>query len=176
MSKTAYKPNAYEDFETTGYVQDKHHYFVDINGNKRSDSMIGITTSMFVHPAFLDLTNTQKMLYITAKYQYRNAPDRPCDHNDNDLYKGKDGKQYIYLNLKLATEVFRIYGEKNKATFYKDIKALIAHGFIVPVQRENNQRTIYKLSEEWKHYEPGTEYQEINTNTHRWEWVRCEMV
>lgn len=159
----------YESFETTGYISNGHHYFDDINGNRRADSMIGVTTSMLLHPAFLDLSNTQKMLYMVAKYQYRNAPDRPCDHNDNEEYKNR---AYIYLNMKLVTDVFGIYASKNKATFYRDIRALTEHGFIVPVERENNQRTIYKLSDAWREYTPGTKYTEINTFNHRWEWVR----
>lgn len=173
MGKT-YKANEYESFETTGYLENKHHYFEDMNGNRRSDSKIGITTSMMLHPAYLDLTAQQRNLYLIAKYQYHNAPDMPCKHNENDLYKGRTGKRYIYLNRKLA-EVFHVYSDgKNNKSFYRDITALVEHGFIVPIERENNQRTIYLLSDEWKNYIPGMKYTEINKNLHRWEWVRVE--
>ena len=173
MGKTN-KVTAYESFETRGYIKDNHHYFDDMQGNRRADSKIGITTSMMLSPAFLELTPQQRFLYMIAKYQYYNAPDKPCDHSDSDIYKGKAGKQYIYLNIKL-TEVFNVYGKNNRG-FYKDIKALVSHGFLKPIERENNQRTIYQLSSEWANYEPGMCFMETNPHQHRWEWVRQEMV
>ena len=98
------------------------------------------------------------------------APDRPCQHHDKEEYKGREGKRYIYLNEHLV-EQFNIYAKGNHKTLYKDIKALIEHGFIVPIEQENNQRWIYKLSDEWKNYTAHSKFQETNPNKHTYEWV-----
>lgn len=175
MSK-GYKAKAYENFESSGYIAENKHYYNDISGKRRSESMIGITTSMMLSPAWRELNEQQKCLYMVAKYQYHSAPDRPCNNSDNEKYKGSQGKKYIYLNIKLAG-VHGIYSNgKNNKGYYAGIKALVEHGFLKPIEKENNQRTIYELIDEWTRYEPGTKFMETNTKQHRWEWVRIEMV
>lgn len=167
-----YKANEYDSFLTTGYVENNHHYFMDINGNRRADSQIGITTSMFVHPAYMDLSSKDKAVYQLALYQYRNAPYKPSDKRDDEKYKGKSGKRYIFLNENLAVNVFRVC--KSNATLRKCLKSLAEHGFLIPVERPNHQEYIYELSSAWKEYAPGMIYQETNTNKHTWEWVRVQ--
>ena len=167
-----YKAKEYDDFLTTGYVESNHHYFKDLNGNRRADSMIGICTSMFVHPAYMELSGNQKALYQLALYQFWNAPDRPCNNSENEKYKGNNGKRYIYLNEYLAVDVFKMYG--SNTTFRKDLKALEEHGFLIPIERLGHQRKIYELSNAWKDFVPGMIYKETNTNSNRWEWVRVK--
>lgn len=167
-----YKAKEYESFLTTGYVENNHHYFKDLNGNRRADSVLGVTTSMFMHPAYMELSGSQIRLYQLALYQFHNAPDRPSDNSDSEKYKGNNGKRYIYLNELLAIGVFKMYG--SNTTFRKDLKALEEHGFLIPVERQSHQRIIYELSTAWKEYVPGMIYKETNTNSHRWEWVRVK--
>lgn len=166
-----YKPKEYEPFESDGYIKNGHHKFVDSKGNERTEYNIGITTSMMFHPAYLDLTPYQRELYRVAKYQYRKGNfESPSKYHDNEEYKGDKGRIYIYLNEHLV-EQFRIYAPGNHKTLYKDIKALIEHGFIIPYEQENNQRWIYKLIDEWKNYTAHAKYQETNPNKHTYEWV-----
>lgn len=172
MGKRANITAPYQAFESSGSIYEGHHKYIDIQGRMRADSMIGVTTSMLFHPAWLDLSPQQRCLYWAAKYQYKSAADRPGQHNDNPKYKGNAGKTYIYLNEKIVDQ-FKIYGKGHKA-LYKDTKALIEHGFIVPVEREHNQRTIYQLISEWQNYKAGFKYIEVNTHKHQYDWVLTE--
>ena len=173
MGKRANITAPYQAFESSGHIYDGHHKYIDMQGKLRADSMIGVTTSMIFHPAWLDLTPHQRCLYLAAKYQYKSAADRPRDNNSDPKYKGISGKNYVYLNERLIDQ-FAIYSKKNHTTLYKDIKVLVEHGFIVPVEREHNQRTIYQLSDEWQNYKAGFKYIEVNTHKHQYDWVLTE--
>ncbi len=164
-----YKTNAYKDFESSGFLKDGKHYFTPAaGGNDRVDSTTTMTMSMLSHPAFKDLKPRQRLLYMYAKSQYRGMVDRTQFEKDYPEYKGKP--EYIYLNYKLMIEVFEVYGKNNRAEMYKDLKVLVEHGFIVPVKRENNQRTIYKFIAEWQNWAPHRKYVE-QEKQYKYDWV-----
>ena len=167
MARNSFKVQPYESFLSTGEVRNNKHVFVDVSTDStRSESVIGIPTSLFVSPAYKDLTPRQRQLYLCAIYQYKQAPDTPAKVNDE--YRDK---RYIYLNFKLV-QYMSLYSKSSFRSFYSDVRALIDHGFITPIEKYNHQRTIFYLSDGWKEFQNGCKYQCTNENTHSWEWVR----
>lgn len=170
----------YEPFESNGYigiVKDKHgkdkeaHIFVPATSDEtRVDSMVGITMCMLSHPAFQDLKPRIRMLYIYAKAQYNGMVDREQFNKDYKDTNMAGHKEYIYLNDKLLTEVFKVYGKGSRGLMYSDIAILVEHGFLEPIIREKNQRTIYKLSSEWLNWQPHRKYV---LQGKKYEWVDC---
>lgn len=166
-----YKPKPYKDFESYGYIgADGKHWFTPImGGNDRKDSVAGITMCMLSHPAFKDLKPRQRLLYLYCKAQYKGMVDRTEFEKNYPQYKGKP--EYIYLNHKLMIDVFEMYSKHTAREMYKDIKELTAHGFLVPVCSEKNQRIIYKLVSEWQSWTPHRKYAERPGKPFQYEWV-----
>lgn len=177
--KIKIKVNPYESFESNGYVgivEDKHgkkvekHLFIPATSDEpRVDSMVGITMCMLSHPAFKDLKPRVRMLYICAKSQYYGMAERDSFNKNYSEYAGK--KEYIYLNDKLLTDVLKMYSKGARGRMYGDIATLVEHGFLVPVCSEKNQRTIYKLSDEWTNWTPHKKYVERPGKPFQYEWV-----
>lgn len=162
-----YVVKPYKDFESYGFIKDGKHYFTPVfGGNDRIDSVAGITMCMLSHPAYKDLKPRQRQLYLYAKAQYKGMVDRKKFEEDHPEYKGHP--EYIYLNYKLLVDVFEAYSKNNRAEMYRDIAVLVEHGFLEPVIRENNQRTIYKLISEWQSWTPHKKYLKRET---KYEWV-----
>lgn len=166
-NRKGYVVKPYMDFESYGYIKDGKHYFTPVLGEKdRIDSVVGITMCMLSHPAYKDLKMRQRQLYLYAKAQYKGMVDRQSFEKAHPEYKGHP--EYIYLNYKLLIDVFEAYSNSNRAEMYRDITVLVEHGFIVPVKRENNQRTIYKLIPEWQNWTPHKKYVQKGKNYY-WE-------
>lgn len=171
-----YKPEPYKDFESNGYIgkvknkhghyEEKHLFRNAINDEPRVDSMVGITMCMLSHPAFKDLKPRHRLLYVYAKSQYYCMVDREEFNKNYPQYVGQ--KEYIYLNQKLLSDVFKMYARGSKTEMYHDIAVLVEHGFIQPIKRENNQRTIYKLISEWWNWTPNKKYTLVGN---KYEWV-----
>lgn len=174
-----YTLEPYKDFESNGYIakvknkhgnyEEKHVFISAISGIQRIDSMAGLTMSMLSHPAFKDLKPRQRLLYLYAKSQYQGMADREDFNKTYQEYAGK--KEYIYLNHKLLIDVFEMYTKHTAREMYKDIKVLVEHGFLVPVCKEKNQRTIYKLIGEWQSWTPHKKYIERPGKPFQYEWV-----
>ena len=171
------KAKPYLSFESpTDFIKEnKHHFWY--NGTERVNSSCTVSMELMSHPAFLDLTPSQRALYFYAKLQYYGAVDKVAARYEE--FQNEHAKEYFYLNSNLIQNVYKLY--KTNATMYKDIQELIHHGFIIKVQTENHQRTIYRFSSEWANWSQGmiyegkskykdTEYGRVEV--FEYEWVR----
>lgn len=175
-----YKIQDYYPFEATSKVKTcldgkERHRFID-NGKEQTDTTTLLTYSMLISGAFKDLTARQRMLYVYAKSQFYGARSRPkTDFPDIEVFKEYKGQRYFYLNHKLLSDVYGLYPKSNHRDLYRDIAALIEHGFMEwysepkAVNRSNHMRTIYRYSAEWKNWKPGYEYK---YEGNKWQWVK----
>lgn len=108
-----------------------------------SDTSANIYESMITSPAWLELTATQKVLYLTCKSQYYAEKQKP---NNN-------GSQFTMNKYKWCNK-YKLYTNSNSAGFYRDMTALIEKGFIICVECGAYTRTknIYQFSDKWRNY------------------------
>ena len=181
MARNKHNKKPYYPFESKSALRmngrgEEKHIFTE-NGKDHIETTTLICWSMLTSGAFCDLTPRQRMLYICAKslfYGSRSSPKREYpDITEFQRYKKAD--YYFYLNHNLVTSVFKLYPKSNHRDLYKDIRALVGHGFIEyfnepkAVNSSNHMRTIYCFSDGWKQWKPGHEYiKEGNT----WKWVQ----
>lgn len=131
--KSPYKPKT---FESTG---------------RSNDTSANIYDSMLESPAFRDLTYRQRLLYVYMKSMYyghrRPIKDEPTSFTFNQCKWIKDAKHK-------NKHSFELYS--NKAMFYRDRNALVAHGFIEIVENNKNQResNVYRFSDKWQTWQP----------------------
>lgn len=101
---------------------------------------------MLISEAWRDLTAQQQRLYLYCKLQLyaekRKPDDDPASFTMN---------RYKWCNL------YQLYAKTNHRSFYRDMAALIEHGFVTCVRSGKTTRTksVYKLSAKWQQY--GTE-------------------
>lgn len=125
------KPYIPKSFEATG-----------ING----DVSANIFRSMMESPAWKDLTGNQKALYLTCKLQLYGVPrKKKPDPEDETTF---------FMNKFLWADTYQLYDRENGKGFRRDMNALIAHGFLVCVERGEVTRTknVYKFSSMWRKY------------------------
>lgn len=109
-----------------------------------SDTSANIYMSMLKSPAFKDLTNNQRLLYVYLKSRYYDQKNKPIE---------ADKTSFTFNQcrwIKGGAYSFDIYS--NKRQFYRDRDALADHGFIEIVERNKNQResNIYRFSDGWR--------------------------
>lgn len=153
-----------------------HHYFYRPDGKEDIETTASKTMSMMLSKAHRDLTPRQRELLTVAYSQFYGARSRPClDFPEVDVFKECRGNKHIYLNKKLLVDVFGLYSENNHSAMYKDIDALVTHGFLDRLtprvnpkdkdgQRpnttidENGQmkfsRSIFSFSDKWRRWKP----------------------
>lgn len=168
--KRKYEIKDFYRFEATSSVKENNaghrkHIYIDENGKEQTDTTTTICYSMLIHPAFKDLTARQRMLYVYAKTQFYGARSRPKkDFPDIAEFAEYDGRKYFYLNHFLMSDVFGMYPKSNHRDLYKDIAALVEHGFIEwytepkTIDKGNHMRTIYRYSDAWKQWKSGKVY------------------
>lgn len=162
MGRKPKKPPEHYNFESRARVEkDKwgkwKHVFTNPKTEKQeTDTTAQIMYSMVISEAFLDLTARQRMLYVYAKMQFFGARSRPCnDFKEVPEFQDYQGKKYFYLNRKLMSDVYGLYGKESRK-LYDDIDALIQHGFLKrysqggSIRNGNHMRSIYYFSDEWK--------------------------
>ena len=108
-----------------------------------SDVSANIYMSMLMSPAYRALTPRQQQLYTYCKVQYYAEKKKP---DDNQLRFTMNRSKYVTL--------YGLYDDNNRAAFYRDMDALIAHGFVKCVNSGKNTRTktIYEFSSMWQNY------------------------
>lgn len=123
-----HKPYQKKSFESTG---------------KSSDTSANIYMSMLLSDAWKDLTAQQQRLYLYCKSQYYAEKVKP---NGDPLC--------FTMNQSKWADLYGIYKRKNAASFYRDISALIEHGFISCVECGAVTRTksIYRFSDKWQQF------------------------
>ena len=111
-----------------------------------SDVSSNLYESMLISPAWLDLTPKQQVLYLYCKLQYYAEKRKP--NNDPEQFTMNQNKWGVKYHL---------YKITNAKGFYRDMEALIEHGFIACVESGKATRTksIYRYSSAWLDW--GTE-------------------
>lgn len=106
-----------------------------------ADTSANIYRSMMLSPAYIDLSAAQKVLYQCCKDQYYGEKRKP---DNNQLF--------FTMNQRKWKDQYQLYNEGNKRAFYKDMEALIYHGFIDCVSSGKNTRTksVYSFSDRWQ--------------------------
>lgn len=108
-----------------------------------SDTSANIYVSMLLSDAWKDLTANQQRLYIYCKTQYYAERNKP----------GNDSLAFTMNQAKWA-DLYGLYKKNNAAAFYRDIEALIEHGFIVCKSCGALTRTksVYQFSAKWQQW------------------------
>lgn len=120
-----------------------------------SDTSANLYMSMLLSPAWTDLTDRQKVLYLYAKsrlYGQRTKEKEALFEQYLDLKKPTNIDSFFSLSIGDAVYVFKLYSKTNQHPFYRDVEALIAHGFIRCIACGNIARvkTIYQFSDKWQ--------------------------
>ena len=108
-----------------------------------SDVSANLYMSMIMSPAWRDLTPQQKVLYVCCKLQQYAEKRKP-----------DDDPAAFTMNKSKWCKAYQLYTEANHRGFYRDMAALIAHGFVVCVRSGKSTRTksVYKLSPMWQQF------------------------
>ena len=108
-----------------------------------SDTSANIYMSMLVSPAWQDLTANQQRLYLYCKAQYYAEKQKP--NNDPLCFT---------MNQSKWSGLYGLYDKNNAKGFYRDMEALILHGFISCIESGAVTRTksIYRYSSMWQKY------------------------
>ena len=106
-----------------------------------SDTSANIYISMLLSDAWRDLSAQQQRLYIYCKAQLYAEKTKP----NNDPLS-------FTMNQSKWSCLYRLYDRSNAKGFYRDMSALIAHGFIVCVESgaKNHIKSIYRYSDMWQ--------------------------
>lgn len=109
-----------------------------------SDTSANIYESMMRSDAWKDLSPAQKVLYTTCKSQYYAEKQKPVE-GENTCFTMPKGKW---------ADTYGLYSRNNGSGFYRDIGALIEHGFIRCYQggKASRTKTIYQFSDKWQRY------------------------
>ena len=117
------------------------------------DVSANLYSSMLLHPAWMALTAQQKTLYVMCKLQLYGEKKKPTD----------DPATFT-MNRAKWCDLYGLYNPGNERAFYRDMTALIEHGFVVCVESGACTRTksIYGLSSMWQQW--GTEAFEVSVS------------
>lgn len=107
---------------------------------KRSEAFASIYHSMLTSPAYMDLTHRQRDLYTYCKLQYYG--------------ESPTGSPEFTMNRCKWNERYRLYSEGNSNAFYKDMEALINHGFVDCIFQGGavKKKNRYRLSDRWRDF------------------------
>lgn len=107
-----------------------------------SDVSANVYESMLTSTAWVDLSAQQKALYLCCKAQYYAERKKPIDG---------DAISFTMARHKWM-EHYRLYKEGNQAAFYRDMQALLDHGFVELVSsgKATREKSIYRFSSMWR--------------------------
>lgn len=108
----------------------------------KSDTSANIYMSMLTHPAFMDLTPRQKVLYLYCKAQLYGEKHKQI----------VDGKECFTMNRSKWQKLYSLYKPGNEGAFYTDMSSLIEHGFIdcVFCGATLRKKSLYCFSDRWQ--------------------------
>ena len=106
------------------------------------DTFARLFESRTLSAAWIDLSASAKVLFMTCQQQVYAQRPKPNPAN----------YQQFYMNQSLWMRKYHLYTGANKRGFYRDMTALIEHGFIVCIKNGASTRTksVYEFSEAWK--------------------------
>lgn len=134
--KKQYQPRTFESYPAI------------IDPKKASDTSANIYNSMLLSPAWMDLTPKQKELYLVCKAQMYGQKRRPKIDEENGV-----GKTAFFMNRFIWGDTYKLYKlGSNERAFYRDMNALIDHGFIRCVYsgQHNKSKSVYDYSDRWR--------------------------
>ncbi len=108
-----------------------------------NDTSANLYMSMLLSPAWRALSAQQQRLYLYCKAQYYAEKHKP------------DGDNMSFtMNQSKWGDLYNLYEKSNAKGFYRDMSALIEHGFIVCVACGATTRTksVYRFSSMWQKY------------------------
>lgn len=119
------------------------------------DTSANIYMSMLISSAWMDLTDRQKVLYVYAKsrlYGQRTKDKEALFHQFTMMSVPANVDSFFSLSIGNVTQDFKLYSKTNLTLFYRDLEALIMHGFIRCIACGNIARvkTIYQFSDKWQ--------------------------
>lgn len=108
-----------------------------------SDTSANIYMSMLMSEAWMQLSGMQQRLYLYCKAQYYAEKQKP----DND-------RLCFTMNQAKWSKLYKLYKESNAKGFYRDMEALINHGFVKCVFKGaiSRQKSVYQFSSMWQKY------------------------
>ena len=112
-----------------------------------SETFFVCTDSLLKSPAFQDLSNKQKVLYVTCLSQMY-GKRKPC--RDYPDVKEFQRPEVFYFNKAIAVS-YGLYSDKD-TSLYKDMNVLISHGFIEKLLdgKVTYKKNVYCFSAKWK--------------------------
>ena len=134
--RSKYKPKPFESYPAA--VDPKRSY----------DTSANIYESMMLSKAWIDLTPAQKVLYQVCKSQMYAQKHRPSLEMENV------SETSFFMNRWLWQTTYQLYKPGNEKGFYRDMTALIDHGFIRCVYSGANSKdkSVYDYSDKWRWY------------------------
>jgi hypothetical protein len=131
MSRGRKKPYEKKAFESDGM---------------RSDTSANIYMSMLLSKAWRDLSPQQQRLYLYCKAQYYAEKRKPL--GDSLCFT---------MNQSKWSSLYGLYERSNARGFYRDMAALMDHGFVecLVSGRATRTKNIYRFSSAWTAF--GTE-------------------
>ena len=110
-----------------------------------SDTSANIYESMLLSPAWQDLSKGQQNLYVYCKSQY-------YSEKSNKLELKNSNPEVFTMNRHKWLEKYNIYNKGNANQFYKDMEALILHGFVkcILIGAKARVKNIYQYSNKWQ--------------------------
>lgn len=128
------------------------------NGAK-NDTSANIYESMLLSPSWHDLSSMQRVLYLCCKSQLYSEYKKPIENN----------RKSFTMNRYKWLEKYKIYTDANAGSFYKDMEALINHGFIKCIWSGAiaRQKSIYEFSDKWQIWDTPQFKVNINEMTSR---------
>ena len=112
------------------------------------DTSANIYHSMQMCEAWKDLTAQQKVLYLACKDQLYAERKKPIEEDPLSFT----------LNQHKWMREYGLYTSSNQKGFYRDMRALVAHGFIVCVfsGRFTREKSVFRFSSAWRRWgQPG---------------------
>lgn len=108
-----------------------------------SDTSANIYMSMLISPAWMDLSAQQQRLYLYCKAQYYGEKGKP-----------EGNPEYFTMNQSKWSDMYGLYKRNNASSFYRDLEALIEHGFIRCVAHGGASwgKSVYAFSASWQKY------------------------
>lgn len=143
-----------EPFESLGSSKFKNRA-----GEMQTEVYARFFESMIQSDAFITLSNRQKMLYMTCKFQFYGKRKPQEDYKDIPEFQGNE---CFYLSKTDLVEKYHIYSPTMDKEIYGntkqnipgDFKILEEHGLIdiIGAGRGFKQKNIYRLSDRWKQW------------------------
>ncbi len=113
------------------------------------DHYTPIYDTMRESDAYRALSSRQRALLLECMNEYRGPNYLTDPQKEHPGEKQAQGPDTFFMNWAKAK---KIGIHTNRKQFYDDIKALMAHGFIIVRWKENRRKTVYAFCCQWKQW------------------------